>query len=105
MRSAAAMGVCEIVVVGAKKLNSHGAHGTPGFLRFSHFNLLDDALTWALAPRPLLRRCARRAQRKACARSLLLRFDLFPLHILGGAFGSERFESARVKEGLHQHKK
>ena len=40
LRSAAAMGVSEVVVVGATKLATHGAQGTAGHLRFSHFSKL-----------------------------------------------------------------
>lgn len=40
LRSAAAMGVSEVVVVGATKLATHGAQGTAGHLRFTHFSKL-----------------------------------------------------------------
>ena len=43
LRSAAAMGVSEVVVVGATKLATHGAQGTAGHLRFTHFSKLVDA--------------------------------------------------------------
>jgi len=46
LRTAAAMGVCEVVVVGASKLSSHGAHGCGGHLRFSHFVKLYDAVSY-----------------------------------------------------------
>ena len=38
IRTAAAMGVSEVVVVGANKLSTHGAHGTAAHMRFSHFH-------------------------------------------------------------------
>lgn len=46
IRTAAAMGVREIVVVGAQKLASHGAHGTVGYVKFSHFERLADAVAY-----------------------------------------------------------
>ncbi|KAL3893065.1 MAG: hypothetical protein SGPRY_014508 [Prymnesium sp.] len=46
MRTASAMGVSEVVVVGASKLSSHGAHGCAGHLRFSHFVKLADAVSY-----------------------------------------------------------
>ena len=46
LRSAAAMGVSEVVVVGATKLATHGAQGTAGHLRFTHFSKLADAVTY-----------------------------------------------------------
>ena len=50
-RTAAAMGVSEVVVVGAAKLASHGAHGTVGHLRFSHFVKFDDAVAYVRSVR------------------------------------------------------
>lgn len=46
LRSAAAMGVSEVVVVGAAKLATHGAQGTAGHLRFTHFVRLADAVAY-----------------------------------------------------------
>ena len=46
LRTAAAMGVCEVVIVGAQKLATHGAHGTAGHLRFSHFTKFSDAVAY-----------------------------------------------------------
>ena len=46
IRTAAAMGVSEIVVVGANKLVSHGCHGTAGYVRFSHFVKFPDAVKY-----------------------------------------------------------
>ena len=46
LRSAAAMGVCEVVVVGATKLATHGAQGTAAHLRFTHFSKLADAVAY-----------------------------------------------------------
>jgi len=46
IRTAAAMGVEELIVVGAQKLNSFGAHGCAGHLRFSHFDKLADAVAY-----------------------------------------------------------
>jgi tRNA C32,U32 (ribose-2'-O)-methylase TrmJ len=46
IRTAAALGVEELVVVGAQKLASHGSHGTTGYVRFSHFDKLQDAVTY-----------------------------------------------------------
>lgn len=46
LRTAAAMGVAEVVVIGASKLSSHGAHGCAGHLRFSHFMKLADAVSY-----------------------------------------------------------
>ena len=46
IRTAAAMGVCEVIVVGAQKLATHGAHGTPSHLRFSHFPRFQDAVDY-----------------------------------------------------------
>eukprot|EP00322_Chrysochromulina_rotalis_P006636 CAMPEP_0115855026 /NCGR_PEP_ID=MMETSP0287-20121206/14331_1 /TAXON_ID=412157 /ORGANISM="Chrysochromulina rotalis, Strain UIO044" /LENGTH=261 /DNA_ID=CAMNT_0003309169 /DNA_START=204 /DNA_END=989 /DNA_ORIENTATION=- len=46
IRTAAAMGVGEIVVIGAAKLASFGAHGTPGHVKFSHFDKLADAVAY-----------------------------------------------------------
>jgi len=46
LRSAAALGVSEVAVVGAAKLSSHGAQGCAGHLRFSHFHKLDDAVAY-----------------------------------------------------------
>lgn len=46
LRTAAAMGVCEVVIVGAQKLATFGAHGTVGHLRFSHFSKLADAVAY-----------------------------------------------------------
>ena len=46
LRSAAAMGVSEVVVVGATKLATHGAQGTASHLRFSHFNRFADAVAY-----------------------------------------------------------
>ena len=46
IRTAAAMGVEEIVVVGANKLATHGSHGTPSFLKFSHFLNFKDACAY-----------------------------------------------------------
>jgi tRNA C32,U32 (ribose-2'-O)-methylase TrmJ len=37
IRTAAAMGVEEVVIVGAAKLATHGAHGCSSHVRFSHF--------------------------------------------------------------------
>ena len=45
-RTAAALGVAEVVVVGAAKLSSHGAHGCVGHLKFSHFVKFDDAVAY-----------------------------------------------------------
>ena len=44
--AAAALGVAEVVVVGAAKLSSHGAHGCVGHLKFSHFVKFDDAVAY-----------------------------------------------------------
>ena len=44
IRTAGALGVAEIIVVGAQKLASHGAHGATGFVRFSHFDKFPDAV-------------------------------------------------------------
>ena len=46
LRTASAMGVTEVIVVGAAKLSSHGAHGCGGHLRFSHFVKLADAVAY-----------------------------------------------------------
>eukprot|EP00928_Gymnodinium_smaydae_P010928 TRINITY_DN14115_c0_g3_i1.p1 TRINITY_DN14115_c0_g3~~TRINITY_DN14115_c0_g3_i1.p1 ORF type:complete len:225 (+),score=29.67 TRINITY_DN14115_c0_g3_i1:56-730(+) len=46
IRTAAALGVGEIIVVGAQKLASFGSHGTAGHLRFSHFDRLADAVEY-----------------------------------------------------------
>ena len=46
IRTAAAMGVSEVIVVGAQKLATHGAHGTPSHLRFSHFPRSQDAVEY-----------------------------------------------------------
>ena len=46
IRTASALGVREVVVVGAQKLQSFGAHGCAGFLRFSHFNKLPEAIAY-----------------------------------------------------------
>jgi tRNA C32,U32 (ribose-2'-O)-methylase TrmJ len=46
IRTAAAMGVAEIVVVGAQKLQSFGAQGTTSHMRFSHFRSLGDAVEY-----------------------------------------------------------
>jgi tRNA C32,U32 (ribose-2'-O)-methylase TrmJ len=46
IRTAAAMGVSEIVVVGAQKLVTHGCHGTAGYVRFSHFDKFPDAVAY-----------------------------------------------------------
>jgi len=46
LRTAAAMGVTEVAVVGANKLSSHGAQGCAAHLRFSHFNRLDEAIAY-----------------------------------------------------------
>ena len=46
IRTAAAMGVEEVVVVGAAKLATHGCHGTASFVRFSHFDHFRDACTY-----------------------------------------------------------
>jgi tRNA G18 (ribose-2'-O)-methylase SpoU len=43
LRSAAAFGVNEVFVVGAKKLSLFGNQGTQRYCRFSHFESLDDA--------------------------------------------------------------
>ena len=43
IRTAAAMGVEEIVVVGAAKLATHGCHGTAAHIKFSHFGNFKDA--------------------------------------------------------------
>ncbi len=46
IRTAAALGVCEIIIVGAQKLSSFGSHGTCGHVRFSHFDKLADAVAY-----------------------------------------------------------
>lgn len=46
IRTAAALGVTEIIIVGAQKLASFGSHGTCGHVRFSHFDKLTDAVTY-----------------------------------------------------------
>ena len=46
MRSAAAMGVSEVCIVGAQKLSAFGAQGCAGHLRFSHFNKLPDCVAY-----------------------------------------------------------
>ena len=46
IRTAAALGVSEVVVVGAQKLATFGAHGCAGHLRFSHFDKFDEAVTY-----------------------------------------------------------
>ena len=46
IRTAAALGVDEIVVVGAQKLSSFGAHGTVGYVKFSHFDRMNDAVSY-----------------------------------------------------------
>ena len=51
MRTAAAMGVAEIVVVGARKLASHGAQGTQSHVRFSHLGTFDEAVAYLKGPR------------------------------------------------------
>ena len=46
IRTAAAMGVDEVVVVGAAKLATHGAHGCASHMRFSHFASLPTACAY-----------------------------------------------------------
>ena len=46
IRTAAAMGVSEIVVVGAQKLMTQGCHGTAGYVKFSHFDKFNDAVSY-----------------------------------------------------------
>eukprot|EP00962_Isochrysis_galbana_P013791 scaffold3930_cov116-Isochrysis_galbana.AAC.1 len=46
LRTAAAMGVTEVAVVGAQKLAAHGSQGCASHLRFSHFNKMEDAVTY-----------------------------------------------------------
>ena len=46
IRTAAAMGVVEIVVVGAAKLATHGCHGTAAHVKFSHFTNFKDACAY-----------------------------------------------------------
>ena len=38
--------ISEIVVVGANKLFTQGCHGTAGFVKFSHFNFFQDAVSY-----------------------------------------------------------
>ena len=40
------MGVSEIVVIGANKLMTQGCHGTAGYVRFSHFDKLAEAVKY-----------------------------------------------------------
>ena len=51
IRTAAALGVCEIIIVGAQKLNSFGSHGTCGHMRFSHFDRFADAVAYVRSVR------------------------------------------------------
>lgn len=46
LRTAAAMGVTEVAVVGAQKLAAHGSQGCASHLRFTHFNVLEDAVAY-----------------------------------------------------------
>ncbi len=46
IRTAAALGVTEIIVVGASKLQTFGSQGTTSHARFSHFTSLADAVQY-----------------------------------------------------------
>jgi tRNA G18 (ribose-2'-O)-methylase SpoU len=46
IRTAAALGATEIVVVGAQKLQSFGAHGCANHMRFCHFDKFADAVAY-----------------------------------------------------------
>jgi tRNA(Leu) C34 or U34 (ribose-2'-O)-methylase TrmL len=43
LRSAAAFGVCEVFVVGAKKLSTFGNQGTQKYCKYTHFDSLEQA--------------------------------------------------------------
>ncbi|KAG8466593.1 hypothetical protein KFE25_007972 [Diacronema lutheri] len=47
IRTAAAFGACEVVVVGMHRLMTHGAHGADKALRFTQAPTLDSAIAYA----------------------------------------------------------